>query len=64
MQSQDLKTRGKAEESVDAMREALALDSTIQHGHIQLARAQAELGQNDSAFATLKRALAVGEDSA
>ena len=64
MQSQDLKTRGKAEESVDAMREALALDSTIQHGHIQLARAQAELGQNDSAYATLKRALSVGEDSA
>ena len=64
MQSQDLKTRGKAEESVDAMREALALDSTIQHGHLQLARAQAELGQNDSAYATLKRALSVGEDSA
>ncbi|HUQ81699.1 MAG TPA: hypothetical protein VM076_11195 [Gemmatimonadaceae bacterium] len=63
MQSQDLKTRGKAEESVDAMREALALDSTIQHGHLQLARAQAELGQNDSAFVTLKRALSVGEDS-
>jgi predicted Zn-dependent protease len=64
MQSQDLKTRGKAEESVDVMREALALDSTIQHGHIQLARAQADLGQNDSAYASLKRALAVGEDSA
>src|SRR5215218_1323457 len=56
MQSQDLKVRGKAEESVDAMREALALDSTIQHGHLQLARAQADLGQNDSAFVTLKRA--------
>jgi len=64
MQSEDLKTRGKAEESVDAMRAALALDSTIQHGHLQLAKAQAELGQNDSAFATLKRALNVGEDSA
>jgi tetratricopeptide (TPR) repeat protein len=64
MQSQDLKTRGKAEESVDAMRAALALDSTIQHGHIQLARAQAELGQNDSAYASLKRALGAGEDSA
>ena len=64
MQSQDLKTRGKAEESVDAMREALALDSTIKHGHVQLANAQAELGQNDSAFATLKRGLSAGEDSA
>ena len=64
MQSQDLKVRGKTEESVDAMRQALALDSTIQHGHIQLARAQAELGQNDSAYASLKRALAAGEDSA
>jgi len=64
MQSQDLKIRGKAEESVDAMREALALDSTIQHGHLNLARAQAELGQNDSAYASLKRALAAGEDSA
>lgn len=64
MQAQDLKTRGKAEESVDAMREALALDSTITHGHLQLARAQAELGQNDSAYATLKRGLAAGEDSA
>jgi len=64
MQAQDLKTRGKAEESVDAMREALALDSTIQHGHIQLARAQTELGQNDSAYVTLKRALNAGEDSA
>ena len=64
MQSRDLKDRGKAEESVDAMRQALALDSTIEHGHIQLARAQAELGQNDSAYASLKRALAAGEDSA
>ena len=64
MQSQDLKIRGKAEESVDVMREALALDSTIAHGHIQLARAQADLGQNDSAYVTLKRALAAGEDSA
>jgi tetratricopeptide (TPR) repeat protein len=63
LQSQDLKVRGKAEQSVDAMREALALDSTIQHGHIQLARAQADLGQNDSAYVTLKRALAAGEDS-
>ena len=63
MQSQDLKVRGKAEESVDAMRAALALDSTIEHGQIQLARAQAELGQNDSAYASLKRALAAGEDS-
>jgi predicted Zn-dependent protease len=64
MQSQDLKVRGKTEESVDAMREALALDSTIEHGHIQLARAQTELGQNDSAYVTLKRALSAGEDSA
>jgi hypothetical protein len=63
MQSQDLKVRGKAEESVDAMRAALALDSTIEHGQIQLARAQADLGQNDSAYASLKRALAGGEDS-
>jgi len=63
MQSQDLRTRGKAEASIDAMREALALDSTIQHGHIQMAQAQADLGQNDSAYATLKRALAAGEDS-
>ena len=63
MQSQDLKIRGKAEESVDAMRAALALDSTIEHGQIQLARAQAELGQNDSAYMSLKRALAGGEDS-
>jgi tetratricopeptide (TPR) repeat protein len=63
MQSQDLKVRGKAEESVDAMRAALALDSTIEHGQIQLARAQADLGQNDSAYASLKRALAAGEDS-
>jgi tetratricopeptide (TPR) repeat protein len=64
LKSQDLKVRGKAEESVDAMREALALDSTIQHGHLNLAKAQADLGQNDSAYASLKRALAGGEDSA
>lgn len=64
LHSQDLKTRGKTEESVDVMREALALDSTIQHGHLQLARAQADLGQNDSAYVTLRRALVVGEDSA
>ena len=64
LKSQDLKIRGKAEESVDAMREALALDSTIQHGQLNLAKAQSELGQNDSAYASLKRALAAGEDSA
>jgi tetratricopeptide (TPR) repeat protein len=64
LQAQDLKSKGRAEEALAISKRALELDSTLTHGFLQLAQSQAELGQLDSAYVTLHRSLAVGEDSA
>jgi tetratricopeptide (TPR) repeat protein len=63
LQSQELKGKGKAEEALAASKKALELDSTLVHGFLQLAQAQSELGQLDSSYASLHRALGAREDS-
>jgi tetratricopeptide (TPR) repeat protein len=61
--AKDLKTRGKAEEALAAMQQAVALDSTLPQGVLAIAQAEFDLGRPDSAFQSLARALKRGEDT-
>jgi tetratricopeptide (TPR) repeat protein len=58
-----LRARGKLAESLDASKRALAIDSTMAQGQLMVAQLEMELGRPDSALATLRRAIATGEDS-
>jgi tetratricopeptide (TPR) repeat protein len=64
MQARDLRTRGKLQESLDAARQAVTLDSTLSQGQLMVAQVEMELGHPDSALASLHRALDQGEDTA
>lgn len=64
LHAQRLRARGNLAGSVDAMRLALAADSTIPDAALMLAQAELELGRPDSALVSLRRALASGTDSA
>ena len=64
MQAKDLRARGKIQESLDATRQALTLDSTLSQGQLSIAQMEMELGRPDSALASLHRALERGEDTA
>lgn len=59
-----LRARDDTAASLDAMKRAVALDSTIAHAVLTVAQLEFELGRPDSALAALHRALASGEDSA
>ena len=63
MNGKQLRAKGKLAESLDATKQALALDSTMTQGQLMLAQLQVELGRPDSALASLHRALVVGEDT-
>jgi tetratricopeptide (TPR) repeat protein len=63
MQAKDLRAKGKVEESLDATKHAVDLDSTMAQGRLMVAQLEMELGRPDSALVTLKRAVAGGEDS-
>lgn len=63
LQARELRARGRAAESADAMKAALAADSTLPGGHLMLAQAELELGRPDSALVSLRHALGAGEDS-
>jgi tetratricopeptide (TPR) repeat protein len=60
----ELKTRGKTEEALAAMQQAVALDSTLPQGVLAIAQAEFDLGRPDSAYVSLTRALRRGEDTA
>jgi tetratricopeptide (TPR) repeat protein len=62
--AQELKTRGKTEEALAAMQQAVALDSTLPQGVLAIAQAEFDLGRPDSAYVSLTRALRRGEDTA
>jgi tetratricopeptide (TPR) repeat protein len=62
--ARDLKTRGRAEDALAAMRQAVALDSSLSQGVLAIAQAEFDLGRPDSAFVSLTRALRRGEDTA
>ena len=56
-------SHGKIGESLDATKQALALDSTMAQGQLMVAQLELELGRPDSALVALRRAIAGGEDS-
>jgi predicted Zn-dependent protease len=63
LNARDLRSRGKIGESLDATKQALALDSTMAQGQLTVAQLELELGRPDSALVALRRAIAGGEDS-
>ncbi|MEO7360100.1 MAG: hypothetical protein ABI120_07215 [Gemmatimonadaceae bacterium] len=63
MNGKDLRARGKIAESLDATKRAMEIDSTMAQGRLVVAQLELELGRPDSALATLRRAVAGGEDS-
>jgi tetratricopeptide (TPR) repeat protein len=63
LNAKELRTRGKLQESLDATRKAVELDSTMSQGQLMVAQLEIELGRPDSALAALHRAVALREDS-
>lgn len=63
LQSRDLRGRGKMAEAADAIRLAVAADSTIPDGPLLVAQAEFDLGRPDSALVALRRAVVAGGDS-
>lgn len=61
--ARELKASGKNEEALDAIKQAVALDSTLPQGVLSIAQAEFELGRPDSALVSLGRALERGEDT-
>jgi len=62
--ARELKKSGRNEEALDAIKQAVALDSTLPQGVLAIAQAEFELGRPDSALVSLTRALERGEDTA
>ncbi len=64
LHAQLLRAAGQNQQSVAAAKRALELNSKVEHGWLRLAQAQIDLGQNDSAAVSLRKAANAGEDSA
>lgn len=64
LNAQELRAKGKNAESLAAMKQAVALDSTMAQGELVIAQLEIDLGRPDSALVALRRAVASGEDSA
>ena len=64
LNAKQLRTQGKVAESLESMKSAMAVDSTLNEGQLMIAQAEIDLGRPDSALAALRVALARGEDSA
>ena len=62
--AQTLRLSGQLPQSLAAAQTAVKLDPKTEHGYLRIAQAQIDLNQPDSAIATLKQAVASGEDKA
>jgi predicted Zn-dependent protease len=62
--AQTLRMAGQLPQSLAAAQTAVKLDPKTEHGYLRIAQAQIDLNQPDSAIATLKQAVAAGEDKA
>ncbi|MGH7620257.1 MAG: hypothetical protein ACREPM_23825, partial [Gemmatimonadaceae bacterium] len=63
LSAKELRARGKIAESLNATKQAVALDTTISQGHLMIAQLEIELGRPDSALVALRAGLARGDDS-
>jgi tetratricopeptide (TPR) repeat protein len=63
LSAKELRSRGKIEESLDATKRAVSIDTTMAQGQLVIAQLEIELGRPDSALVALHRALVRGEDS-
>jgi tetratricopeptide (TPR) repeat protein len=63
LNAKELRARGKIAESLDATKQAVALDTTMVQGHLMIAQLEIELGRPDSALLALRAGLARGEDT-
>lgn len=64
LNAKELRARGKIAESLNATKQAVALDTTMAQGQLMIAQLEIELGRPDSALSALHAGLARGEDSA
>ena len=64
LNARELRARGKIAESLDATKQAAAIDTGMAGAHMLIAQLEFELGHSDSAIAALHVALAHGDDSA
>lgn len=64
LDARELRAKGKIQESLDATKQAVTLDSTLAQGQLTVAQLEIELGRPDSALVALHRAIGGGEDTA
>ena len=64
LNAKELRAKGKIAESLNATKQALALDTSMAQGQLMIAQLEIELGRPDSALVALHAALVHGEDSA
>lgn len=62
LNAKELRTKGRVEESLDASKRAIELDSTLAQGRLMIAQAEMELGRPDSALVTAHKAVGAGEN--
>lgn len=63
LNAKELRAKGKIAESLDATKQAVALDPSIKQGELTIAQLEIESGQPDSALVALRRAVHGGEDT-
>jgi tetratricopeptide (TPR) repeat protein len=61
MQAQELRKAGKSAEALQPFQRAMALDPTLGQGYLALAQTQVDVGQPDSAYVSVMKALQAGE---
>jgi len=62
LQAQELRRAGKTGEAVEPLRRAMQLDPKLGQGHLVMAQAQSDLGNIDSTYLYVRRALEAGDD--
>jgi tetratricopeptide (TPR) repeat protein len=62
LNSQTQRLAGQTQAAVDAANQAIKLNPKAEHAYLRKAQAEIDLNQTDSAVATLKSAVAAGED--
>ena len=55
LSAKELRSRGKIEESLDATKRAVSIDTAMAQGQLMVAQLESELGRPDSALAALHR---------